>query len=416
MRVLVVDVNFDYKNPMYRQFYTSLMGCMEVDFFGPGYVSRACLEKGIGQYLSENGKYDAILVGTYFVYSSGEKGLRVDAYKVHRHTIPFYRVNDAWQCCGKILEELKKIEGIVKLFIYYEDFMSLPVGDKSICQKLIDCGFYILSWPIEYMKEYSARLMHQYSYLTNNAYKLASEYTANYVPIPLHGIGYHEIFIRNFSDRDYDWCIPGNRAKIYYPERAVVHETLEEKRKKIWDDDPFQTLSVDTIRREHMEWYHFRNKQEKILSWLWGKDKYIPSHPKMNYIAACREQYLESMRASKLVYADCGAGMCFVRKYFEAGACGAVLVAKKVPGMKEMGFIHDVNCIIVEKYDDIINIDKKYTMQELEVIAKNGQKFIMEKHMLVHRAEALSRTIKSIMDGNYIGAFWEDGNYMIKQR
>jgi len=38
MRILIIDVNFEYKNPMYKQFYISLLSCMEVDFFGPGYV------------------------------------------------------------------------------------------------------------------------------------------------------------------------------------------------------------------------------------------------------------------------------------------------------------------------------------------------------------------------------------------
>ncbi len=414
MRILVIDVNFEYKNPMYKQFYMSLLGCMEVDFFGPGYVTRACLENGLCQFLGENSKYDAILLGTYFAYSSGEKGTRFDAYKVHRHTIPYYNVNDAYQCCGKILEELKKIDNIVKIFLYYEDFMSLPVGDKNMCKKLIDCNFYILSWPTEYMEEYSVKLMRQYSYLTNYAHKLAEEYAAYYVPIPLHGMGYNEIFVRSFSDRDYDWCIPGNRAKVYYPERAEVYKVLEERQKKIWADDPYQLLSVDTIRREHIEWYQFRNKSEKILSWMWGKDKRIASHPKIHYIAACREQYLESMRSSKLVYADGGAGNCFVRKYFEAGACGAVLVARKVPGMKEMGFIHEENCIIVEKYEDIVNIDKKYDNDQLEKMAQKGQKLILEKHMFVHRADSLSKTIMSIMNDEYNGAFWKDGNYIIK--
>lgn len=36
MRILVVDVNFEYKNPIYRQFYTSLFQCMETDFLDRG--------------------------------------------------------------------------------------------------------------------------------------------------------------------------------------------------------------------------------------------------------------------------------------------------------------------------------------------------------------------------------------------
>lgn len=415
MRILVVEVNYEYKNPMYRQFYTNFASCMEVDFFGPGYVSRECLEKGVNAYLDKNDRYDAVVLGTYFAYSAEIHGTRYDAYSVHRYTIPYYKVNDAYQCCGKVYEELMHIKGVVKIFVYNEDTFSMPDGDKNMCLKLKGCGFYILSWPIEYLEKYHASFRRLHSSWTGCAYELAGESGDKYIPIPLHGIGYNEIFAGNFYDREYDWCVPGNRAEVYYPERKKAHEMIAGRKKKVWDDDPFQMLSVVTIRREHMEWYRFRNKPEKLLSWIWGKSLGIASYPKMQYIAACREQYLESMRSSRLVYAEGGVGNIFVRKYFEAGASGAVLVAKKVPGMGEMGFVHEKNCIIVDKYKDISGIDGMYDERQLEKIAKAGQKLIIDKHMFTHRASALRETIAAIASGRYKGAFWKDGNYILKE-
>lgn len=415
MRVLIVDVNFEYKNPIYRQFYTSLFQYMNIDFFGPGYVSRECLEKGLDRYLSKHEKYDAIMLGNYFLYSSGEKNLKYAAYSVHRETIPYYKVNDAYQCCGKILEELLQIRNVIKIFMYYEDFMSMPVGDKNICQKLLDKGFYLFSWPLEYMQKYTQRLIKQYPYLTNYAHEIAEDYKDHYIPIPIHGIGYHEIFLRNFEDREYTWCVPGNRNKHYYPERGKVLEIIKKNSKKIWEDDPFQTLSVSSIDRNHMEWYQFRNSIEKHLSYLWKKDIYVSSYPKMQYIGACREQYLESMRSSKLVYAEGAVGNGFVRKYFEACACGAVLVAKRIPGLSEMGFIHNKNCIVIDKYRDVLHVDRTYTENQLKGIAKAGQNLILSKHMFIHRAEALARTIEIILEGAYKGAFWDNGTYVIKE-
>lgn len=415
MRLLIVDVNFEYKNPTYRQFYTSLLHCMEVDFFGPGYVSRECLEKGIDAYLFANGEYDAVILGTYFVYSSGEKRTRYDAYGVHRYTIPYYNVNDAYQCCGEIFKELKRLKDIIKIFLYYEDFPSLPAIDRDICQDLIEHNFYVMSWPIEYMEICSRNLMHNYIGFNNYAYKFAEKNQSCYIPVSLHGIGYHEIFIRNFLERNYEWCIPGNRISVY-PERTKAHKLLEKESEKVWNEDPFQELSVFSIKREHMEWYKFRNKSEMFLSWIWKKNNFISSYPKMSYIAACREQYMESMRQSKFVYAEGGIANCFVRKYFEACACGAVLVGKKVSGMSEFGFVHEKNCIIVENYEEISGIDKKYSSRQFEEIAKAGQSLIVEKHMFVHRAEALRATIKAIAQGSYNGAFWEDGNYVIKEK
>ena len=414
MRILIVDVNFDYKNPMYRQFYTALFDCMEVDFFGPGYVSRECLEKGIDYFMTEHGAYDAVLLGNYFVYSSNEKGARYNAYHVHRHTLPYYNVNDAYQCCRKIYEDLIKLDHIIKVFLYYEDMWSVPVGDRDICHRLLEHGFYILSWPIEYMENWPAKSRNKNSTRSNYAYEIARKYSDCYIPIPLHAIGYHEIFVRNFYDRDYEWCIPGNRMKKYYPEREKAHEMIQKGKRRVWKDDPYQLLSVETIHRKHIEWYKFHNNFEKFLSVITGKNDYIASQPQMRYIAACREHYLESMRASRIVYAESGIVDVFVRKYFEACACGAVLTAKRVPGMREMGFLHDQNCIIVERYEEIKNIDHKYSTKRLEKIAKAGQKLILDKHMFAHRAKILRSTLESIMQGRYKGAYWKDGDYFIK--
>lgn len=415
MRILIIDVNFEYKNPMYKQFYISLLSCMEVDFFGPGYVSRESLERGIGSFIKDNGIYDAILMGTYFVYSIGPKGTKHNAYKVHRRTLPYYNVNDAYQCCGKIYEELLAVKNIIKIFVYYEDTWCMPRGIQKMCHRLLEGGFYILGWPLECMEKAAAKQMKEQDGWTNCLYELAYECGDRYLPVSFHGIGYHEIFVRNFSDRSYEWSVPGNKAECFYPERSKAQKEIEKTEKRVWSDDPFQLLSVETIQRKHMEWYKFRHKSEKILSWIWGKNESIASQPQMRYIATCREQYLESMRSSKFVYAESGFINVFVRKYFETCACGAVLVAKKVPGMEEMGFIHEENCIIVNKYEDIVNIDEMYTEGRLEQIAKAGQKLILGKHMFVHRADALKRTIEVIQQGNYKGAYWKDGNYLLKK-
>lgn len=365
--------------------------------------------------MAKHEKYDAVMLGNYFLYSSGVRNLRYTAYSLHRNVIPYYKVNDAYQCCAKILEELLHISHVIKIFMYYEDFMSMPAGDKKICQKLMENEFYLFSWPLEYMQKYPQHLIKQYPYLTNYMYELAENYRERYIPIPIHGIGYHEVFVRNFDDRKYTWCVPGNRNKRYYPERDKVMESLKMGSKKVWEDDPFQTLSVNSIDRKHMEWYQFRNKAEKYLSYLWKKDVHVASFPQMQYVGACREQYLESLRSTKLVYAEGSVGNCIVRKYFEACACGAVLVAKRIPGLSEMGFVHDKNCIVVDKYEDVMNIEKSYQENQLKGIAKAGQDLILNKHMYIHRAKALSQTLEVIIKGIYKGGFWENGNYVISE-
>ncbi len=414
MRILIIDVNFDYKNPMYRQFYNHLAYCMEVDYFGPGYVKREVLEKGIIQFLDEREPYNAIFLGTYFVYSANLPGMRFNAYQIHRRSIPYYHVNDAYQCCKTIFEELRIINSVIKIFIYYEDSVSMPKGDYNICKMLLEDGFYLMSWPKQYMQIFKKKQMRETAILNNNAYQLAEEHVAQYVPIPLHAITYPEIFIRDYEFRECDWCIPGNRSKAFYGNRSEVASFIEKSGNKVWTKDPFQKLSVDNIQKEHMEWYEFNSRFEKFLSRIIGKDMYIPSYPKLVYVAGCRENYLESMRRSRYVYVDGGAGEIFVRKYFEACACGALMVGKMIPGLSDFGFKDGINCRIVEEINE--EIVKEIILDKIKniQIAQEGQKLILKKHMMHHRAAALYHTIGAIQYGAYKGAFWQDGKYIIK--
>lgn len=414
MRILIVDVNFDYKNPMYRQFYNHLAYCMKVDYFGPGYVKRAVLEKGIMKFMNEREPYDAIILGTYFVYSVNLIGTRYNAYYTHRHIIPYYYVNDAYQCCKSIFEELKNVDFLIKIFVYYEDSVSMPKGDCDTCKVLLENGFYLLSWPIQYMQIFSKKKIKEASILTNNAYRLAEEYSKKYIPIPLHAITYPEIFVREYESREYDWCVPGNKVKAYYSSRNGVANFIEQFGDKVWKKDPYQKLSVDNIQKKHMEWYEFNSKFERLISKIVGKDTYIPSYPKLVHIAGCRENYLESMRRSKCVYVDGGVGEIFVRKYFESCACGALMIGKKVPGLADLGFKDGINCRIVEGIDEDLVNELISNKSKNAKIAQEGQNLILKKHMMHYRAVALCQTIEAIQNGTYKGAVWQDGDYVIQ--
>ncbi len=415
MRVLVVDINFEYKNPMYRQFYNHLSYCMEVDYFGPGYVDRKVLERGIKRFLFERESYDFILVGTYFLYSAELRGARYNAYFTHRCVvIPYYRVSDAYQCCRHILDELKDIDSVIRILNYYEDSVSMPEGDYRICRSFLEDGFYLLSWPIQYMQIFHAKRIRQHPVLNNNAYKLAKEYSSKYIPIPIHGISYPEIFVRNYEEREYDWCVPGNKDTSLYGGRKNAANITEKSGYRVWDTDPFQKLSTFHIQKKHMEWYEFNGKIEKAVSRVIGKNTYIPSFPKLTYIAQCRENYMESMRRSRKVYVDGGIGEIFVRKYFEACACGALVVAKEIPGLRDFGFRDGVNCKIIKKFHAEI-LQEHIPDEECIRLAKAGQQLILDKHMMHHRVLALYQTVEAIKNEMYNGAFWNEGNYRMKQ-
>lgn len=275
-----------------------------------------------------------------------------------------------------------------------------------------------MSWPREYMQEYSQRKIKNSSLLTNYAKKLTEE-IETYIPMSIQAIGYNEIFFKTYSSRQFEWCVPGNRNIKYYAERENILNIMREEEKKtdVWSFDPFQKLSVDSIEKKQLHWYKFRNNFEKCLTCFVGKNKYISSYPKSIYVAACRENYLDSLRDSKKVYVDGGIGEFIVRKYFESCASGALTVVKKVPGLENMGFIDGKNCIVIDGYSDIERRKKELSNEEKNAqIAREGQKMILENHMFYHRAEALYQTIEAIKRGTYKTAIWQNGKYIIREK
>ena len=415
MRLLIVDVNFDYKNIIYRQFYNYLSYNNEVDFFGPGYVTRDTLENGILEFI-DKGKYDALILGVYFVYSANIDGMHYNAYSVHRNVIPYYKVNDAYVCCHNIYEQLKVINGIIKIFYYYEDTALSSAGDCRVCEELIQSGFYLMGDPPQIMSRYSQAKLEKHPLLTNSMLELIVRNEEYYIPLTCLAISYHEIFHNCYTSREYEWCVPGNRAKKYYPMREVIYNELYEKGYKCWSDDQYKELSVNSIEKKRMERYVFRNIEERLLSRILGKNNYICSYPKIDYVAACREQYLESMRNTRAVFTDGGIMEVLVRKYFEACACGALLVGMKVAGLEAFGFRDGYNCRIVneENREAVIKDIMKDNCNN-EKIAARGQKLILGKHMFTNRAISFVQTIDAIRNKCYKGAYWYEGDYIIKK-
>lgn len=418
MRLLIVDINFDYKNTMYRLFYNNLARMGEVDFFGPGYVRSKELSAGIGDFIGKRKKYDAIIVGCFFIYSSrqrSEGALRYDAYQMHRTVLPYYKVSDAVKYCESNMEEIIELQHPLKVIGNYDDFVNMSISEYRYYDKLLNKDFYIMGWGEEFMKEYDRRTISQYPFLTNNAVNLAKIFHKKYIPISYHGIQENELFFGDLSNREFDWNVPGNIQGSFYSNRNEMKKFLEKSSNNMWNFDFYQKLSVATIEKKLINEYVFRSKKEKWLSFFEGKSPYISSHPKLTSIAACRENYLEGLRHSKYIYVDGATGKTIVRKYFEACANGAVMVCSEVPGLSNMGFVPGENMILADR-SNILQIAKQLVKDDAyaQRLAENGRTLIISKHMFTNRVENLKDSISAIQAGIYQGAHWENGEYCLE--
>lgn len=411
MRILIIDVNYDYKNAMYRLHYNSLASVMQIDFYGPGYVSEKKLAEGLEAFLQGN-TYDAIILGCYFLYSSIRKShvLRYNCYYVHRNVIPYYSVNHASKFCYKILNELIQLKHPIKIIDYYEDYISMPYSDYTFLCDLLEHGFYMLSWNKEIMQGYDIRTQKKYPILTNYALKIANAYPQKYIPIPYHAVQNNELFFSSLENRIYDWCVPGNLLKAYYPNRSKIQKYLLEQNCNILSKDPYQFLSVGTIKRNKINYYKFQSWQDKFISLIEGKNEFIASHPKMTAIAVCRENYFEMLRNTRYAYLDGSIGQVMVRKYYEACANGMVVFTENVAGLKAMGFYNGVHYLMTKKENLLETFNKiEQSPELLQIIANNGRELVAQKHTFLNRAENVRDSILRIQAGSYKGAYWDNG-------
>lgn len=416
MRILVIDVNTEYKNTMYRLFYNSIPLVAKVQFYGPGYVSRECLAEGIDAYLKQTEEFDAILLGINFVYSCVRSGhyLRNNCFEVHRYTLPYYDILESLQFCGEDLKRILHFKHKCKILFYYADAYTLPLKDYLFLEQLVQKDFYVMSWPFEMLQEYSRQMRSKYKQMTNYAYIFAKTYKNKYLPIPCTAIQANELFFGDLSNRGYDFNVPGNLATDRYPERAKMREKLSESGVLLWNYNPYEKLSSLQISRENLQWYEFQKPIDKLLSFLLGKTEMIYAKPKMEYIAANREVYLEALRKSKCAFVDGGIGMFLVRKYFETCSCGSLLVGTSVAGLSSMGFEHNKNMLLYHKINTEELQKKMLTeLSHYQEIADEGRKLIMDKHLFYHRVQNLEQTIQAICDNQFQGACWKSGEYQL---
>lgn len=92
-----------------------------------------------------------------------------------------------------------------------------------------------------------------------------------------------------------------------------------------------------------------------------------------------------------------------------------MLLATSFKNAKDMGFIDGENYIecnyenIIEKLDFLEN-----NPQKAYLIAKKGQDLVWNRHSLDARAEQLKKCFNSILNNNFKGTYWKDGEFYVK--
>lgn len=418
MKLLIASVNHEHPNTMHINYYHSLAEVAEVEFYGPGFSTREELEKGINRFVDKKGPFDAIILAFPLIMSSLKVSSIRDIYRNHRYFLSDYSVNQAVQYSDRIIEDIIKMDTI-KILLYGQDIINICSEWQECLKDMLENGFYVMAPGREFIPELEEKEGQTFGegLMLNNRFKrLLEQYPEQSISIPFHAAVCGEYFFGALQNRTYDCVVPGNIDGCYSM-RGQIIQKLKQAGYQMYEEfiDRNMAYKVGAVRGERVD--YAREDEQYVDSKLGKGSPYIKNNLKREEVARWRENYRVSLRSSKIAYADGGEGHMLVRKYIEIPACGTLLICENILGLDRLGFMDGKNMVAVTIKNVVdICMDLFENLEKMQQIASDGRRLVLTKHTSRHRAENTIGVIQEIMHGNYMGSYWERGEFVIKKR
>ena len=389
MRVLVVDCNLRYMNPMRAllPFYIS-SSSEEVTFFGPGYCSSQDIDRGLVNFVEREGPFD-IEVRT--VQSLPSSIIDSISSNFVDSKLSFYKRSFAYTFKSHDLETFWRDKGLDRSFaskrvvlLHQYDFQAMTENFRDYVLTGFDL---IVGLSREFWESHDYKalnLSNEYKH-TNCWSEVLESSDEKTLGLP-NFVAPHEFDFNHHSNRRYEWSVVGTT----YKNRGLVKELFSENSISYTAGRSWRYMSLQLKERFKLNPFNSRRN----LDVLNQEFQYSLVNPKYGY--------------------TCGSDLKMpIRKFFEIPAAGCTLVASPCSGFQNLGFIDSVNSIVCEP-QDILDVAKelKHNPAKGQAIAKAGQRLVLEKHSVLKRSEQLWAAIRLVHRGKYKGAVWSNGDIL----
>ena len=82
-------------------------------------------------------------------------------------------------------------------------------------------------------------------------------------------------------------------------------------------------------------------------------------------------------------------------------------------GFESLGFRDGESAVLLDENDPVRQVLALLSdPARLQAIAKNGQEVVWKKHSIHARAEQMEKSLKRILDGNFVGSVWLNGEFV----
>lgn len=384
LRILIVDIYIDCMNPIRRLLprLFSLVG--DVRFFGPGYVSRDVLRKGVSAFVADHGPFDVAVITDQFIFLSDE---------VPEAVIRGYRKNNVSKfplenlhLCPGIRDEFYKLS-IFKAAFVFTDYYNMPASDV---ERLSDRFDLIIGSGEQFFRPVASSFE---AGAASEAFSgFANDNWLNFVKKNQHKIISFPFFVADdefdfspLAHRAADWSVPGT----LYDARRRARAVLAKKRSSISRGRSafhLQTLAA-------------------ILTRLGA-----PLYASPTFLSFYGQLFRREIADSRFSF-TCGSAFAYpIRKFFEIPALGAVLVCPACNGFEALGFRDGLNAILSQP-EELPDVERRLVEDTdlAQSIADEGRRLVGERHTVEVRAAQLRMAFGMALDGEWRGAEWRNG-------
>lgn len=392
MRILIVDCNLRYMNPMRNllPYYMSQAGD-DVVFYGPGYSSGEVLEKGLERFVNSQEPFDVEIRTVQAIPAQIIDGISEsfasDKLQFYRNTNNYtFRDQDLiafWSdpSISAICAETRVI------LLHQFDFQ---VMSEEFKQYVLEGYDLIVGLNADFWDD------HNYSDLNiSNAYKhskcwsdILESASSKVLGLP-NFVAPHEFDFNPHIYRKTEWSVVGTT----YNNRRIVKEIFANN-----------SINYSTGRT----WRYIKLK-------LLDKARMRPYKKRRN-LDCLNHEFHYTLINSKHSY-TCGSDLRMpIRKFFEIPAAGCTLVCTPCKGFEELGFIDRVNAVECLP-DEVLDVCQ-YLSEEPEQaqrIADAGRKLVLQKHTADVRAHQLKRAVQLVRTKRYRGSHWSSGDLIFAE-
>jgi len=392
MRILVIDANVRYMNPMRNAlpFYLSMLG--DVFFYGPGYCSSDIIMQGIENYVHNNGPFD-VVIRTIQSVQSRNRLVHEISYK---NSIGYYKRSFNFEFddldLKKFWDEVPRIDSLSisscnVILLHQWDWQ---IAEENFCEYLIDEYDLIVGLNKDFVidiSRYSKDHFVGYGNITTNWFNLVHAYEEKVIGLP-NFVVTEEFDFNSLDSRKHLWSILG----APYSSRMKAKTALKENSIDLSDGKSAYSTYVKIMNKIGFNMYSDRRNMDII-----------------------NRDFFNAMRGSKYNY-TCGSLLKMpIRKFFEIPASGSLLVCDPCMGFEKLGFIDNENCIVCDPNAlPSLTEELENSADCTQTIATAGRQLVKEKHTLNVRSQQLLKAIKLVVNKKYCGSEWFKGDLVFR--